>query len=168
MLITTGIFSGSYVLRTILNFFALFDGQALVNLQVNSCENGTDGWAMLVFCLHFFGEVLPLSLLFCMQISIYRDKFLKFSRESEKAIDKSLDSDRLLRETTGETTRQTEGLRVTYKDAQSCMSSENILTLIDSQSPDSPLDEATSPNRDGLTQSLERLRRQQVEEPVEI
>lgn len=111
LLITTGIFAGSYVLRTILNFVALFDAQSLVNLQVNSCENGTDGWAILVFCIHFFGEILPLSLLFCMQISIYRNKVLKFSREADKARTETLDSERLLKETANETTRLTETVR---------------------------------------------------------
>ena len=139
-----------------LNFVALFDVTALVDLQEKSCNDGTDGWAILVFCLHFFGEILPLSLLFCMQISIYRDKMLKFTRDSEKAIDKTHESERLLRETSGgETTRQTEGLRVSYKTERSCDSSEHVGSL------ESPLEEGVSPtNRDALFQSLERLRRQ--------
>lgn len=66
LLIISGIFAFSYIVRTVLNFVAFFDEKALVNLQKSSCLNSTDGWAFLVFFTHFLGEVLPLFFIFCV------------------------------------------------------------------------------------------------------
>jgi hypothetical protein len=67
---TSGIFSFSYIVRTVVNFIALVDGPALTKLQTNSCINQTDGWAILVFCTHFFGEIFPLFVLFSMELKL--------------------------------------------------------------------------------------------------
>jgi hypothetical protein len=67
LLIISGIFAFSYIVRTILNFVAFFDSKSLTKLQKNSCDNKSDGWALLVFFTHFLGEVLPLFFIFCVQ-----------------------------------------------------------------------------------------------------
>jgi hypothetical protein len=46
----------------------LFDTGQLMNMQKDSCKNETMDWALLVFFLAFFGEVMPLSVLYWMQI----------------------------------------------------------------------------------------------------
>lgn len=74
LLITTGIFSLSYVVRTLLNLLSLIDPTKLRNLQMNSCLNGSIGWALVVFFTHFLGEILPLFLLFWMQLTMYAKK----------------------------------------------------------------------------------------------
>jgi hypothetical protein len=56
--------------RTVLNSISLFDTEQLMNLQRNSCLDGTMDWALLVFFLAFFGEVMPLSVLYWMQIVV--------------------------------------------------------------------------------------------------
>jgi hypothetical protein len=66
LLIISGIFAFSYMVRTILNFVAFFNKNLLMNLQENSCYYNTVGWALLVFSTHFFGEVLPLFFIFCV------------------------------------------------------------------------------------------------------
>jgi hypothetical protein len=46
----------------------LFDTGQLMSMQKDSCNNKTMDWALLVFFLAFFGEVMPLSVLYWMQI----------------------------------------------------------------------------------------------------
>jgi hypothetical protein len=64
LLITSGVFAFSFIVRTLLDFTATVDTKKLVALQYNSCKNSTAGWALLVFFTHFLGEIFPLSLLF--------------------------------------------------------------------------------------------------------
>ena len=54
-----------------LDFTALVDSKAILNLQLTSCVNDKAGWAILVFVTHFLGEIMPLSLLFWLQAKIY-------------------------------------------------------------------------------------------------
>lgn len=72
LLLTSGVFAFSFIVRTLLDFTALFDAKDLINLQEESCLNNKAGWALLVFGVHFFGEILPLSLLFWLQAKIYQ------------------------------------------------------------------------------------------------
>ena len=64
------IYISSFVIRFVYNIIALSDPSALLALQTSGCTDGNPGWAILQFCLHFFGEVLPLCLLFYLQISV--------------------------------------------------------------------------------------------------
>jgi len=64
------IYTSSFVIRSVYNIIALSDPSALLALQTSGCADGNSGWAILQFCLHFFGEVLPLCLLFYLQISV--------------------------------------------------------------------------------------------------
>ena len=57
------IYGFSFFIRTALNFTAFVHPETILNIQENGC-NGSVGWAFLVFSVHFFGEILPLSLLF--------------------------------------------------------------------------------------------------------
>jgi hypothetical protein len=64
LLITSGVFAFSFIVRTLLDFTATVDTNKLMKLQTNSCNNNSAGWALLVFFTHFLGEIFPLSLLF--------------------------------------------------------------------------------------------------------
>ena len=72
LIITSGIFAFSFVVRTVLDFTALVDSKAILNLQSTSCVNDKAGWAILVFITHFLGEIMPLSVLFWLQAKIYQ------------------------------------------------------------------------------------------------
>jgi len=71
LLLTSGIFAFSYLVRTIIDSLAVLAPETLKQLQLSSCEEQNIKWAVLVFFLHFLGEVLPLSLLFWMQAKLY-------------------------------------------------------------------------------------------------
>lgn len=72
LLISSGVFAFSFIVRTLLDFTATVDTKKLVALQYNSCKNNTAGWALLVFFTHFLGEIFPLSLLFWLQAKMYQ------------------------------------------------------------------------------------------------
>lgn len=82
LLITTGIFAFSFGIRTLIDFIQLIDPDMFVNLQDNSCFNNTAGWALLVFFMHCFGEVLPLSVLFWVQLKTNKGRKTANSRAS--------------------------------------------------------------------------------------
>jgi len=66
--ISFGIYSLSFIIRATFNILALFDSKSITDLQTNSCLNCNGHWAFLIFFIAFFGEVLPLTLLYFMLI----------------------------------------------------------------------------------------------------
>lgn len=74
LLITMFIFGFSYSIRSGVDLMQAIDNQILYQLQLNCCVNDSKGYALVLFFLHFFGEVLPLSVLFWLQAKIYSDR----------------------------------------------------------------------------------------------
>lgn len=61
------VFAASFLFRSAVNIFIAAFPQAITDLQCQSVVNGSLGWVILVFSLQFFGETLPLSVLFYIQ-----------------------------------------------------------------------------------------------------
>lgn len=71
LIATSAIFTLSYIVRTVIDFFMISETSWVRSMQYNSCVNGTAGWAITNFMFHLIGEILPLSILFYMQTTNY-------------------------------------------------------------------------------------------------
>jgi len=72
--VTVCTYAGSFLFRAIFNLYIVSNSAEIDEIQKNSCEDNTVGWALIVFFLHFLGEVFPLAVLFWMQIVLSRLK----------------------------------------------------------------------------------------------
>ena len=61
------VFALSFLLRAGLNIFIASHPERVQQMQCHSVVDGDAGWTLLVFSLQFFGETLPLSILFYIQ-----------------------------------------------------------------------------------------------------
>lgn len=66
--ISNAIYAISFLYRIVLNLCLVLDQKPIVLLQCNSCLYLNAGYAMLVFSTHFFGELLPLTAIFTLQL----------------------------------------------------------------------------------------------------
>lgn len=153
--ITSGIFSFSYVVRTVVNFIAWVDGQALTNLQTTCCEDQTDGWAFVVFFVHFFGEIFPLFVLFCMQLRLTQDsRKASLTEEELNAENDKLFSPELLG-IMGDTLIQRPTVTCNHEDSPEMLpGSRDRNSMADSFQ----MRDSVSPTQDPLERSLYKLR----------
>ena len=68
MTIANSIYAFSFFFRLCFNIVLLSDHHDIVRLQCDSCMYDTAGYALLVFSVHFFCELLPLSAIFTLQL----------------------------------------------------------------------------------------------------
>jgi hypothetical protein len=61
------IFALSFLFRSAVNIAIAIDPQGISQMQCRAVVDGKAGWAILVFSLQFFGETLPLAILFWIQ-----------------------------------------------------------------------------------------------------
>ena len=72
MLVINLLIATSYIIRAVANLWMVIpydeNENVLVKIQYRSCKHHSIGFALYIFFLHFFGEILPLSLIFYMQV----------------------------------------------------------------------------------------------------
>ena len=68
MTIANLIYASSFMLRICFNIVLLSNHESVIQLQCKSCMDGSVGYGMLLFCIHFFCELLPLSAIFTLQL----------------------------------------------------------------------------------------------------
>ena len=64
-------------------------------MQTECCENNGVAWALMIFFLHFLGEVFPLAVLFWMQIVLSRLKIQLAQHQYGDTLNDESDVDRL-------------------------------------------------------------------------
>jgi hypothetical protein len=70
------LFSVSYAYRLCFNFFQIFNFDAIVDLQ----RYHNQWYSIMIFCLYFIGEVVPLSLILVFQ---YRNHKLMLQQKKQ-------------------------------------------------------------------------------------
>ena len=67
IVLCSSVFALSFLFRSAINIWIAVDSQHIVNLQCKANLYNKGMWPFLVFCLQFFGETVPLSILFYIQ-----------------------------------------------------------------------------------------------------
>lgn len=70
--ISNSIYAFGLLSHILFTLFELFGIKSLIDLQCQSCMNETAGFGVLTFFLHFFGQLLPLSAIFALQLNTRR------------------------------------------------------------------------------------------------